>query len=277
MKEESGPQFLQRLDALPVPPGMMGLGALGQAGFAIKAGATIAYIDPYLSDAITTGGGPPRAIPICVEPGAISHAAAIICTHEHADHTDPDTVLPMASASPSAPVFASPQGRDILLEAGLAAERIVLPALGATQTVGDLRITAVPAAHYDFEVDAEGHARWMGFLIEAGGVTLYHAGDTILFPELLEALRRRRIDLALLPINGRDFFREQDQIVGNFNVREVAELCNVLEPKVLIPMHNDLFAANRVPSFELVAELERVRPRQSFHFLQPGEIFVYPG
>ena len=277
MGEHSNANFLGRLDDLAVPPGMMALGALGQAGFAIKAGNTIAYIDPYLSDAITARGGSKREIPIVVPPEQINHAAVVLCTHEHRDHTDPATVLGIVRASPNPPVFASTQGRDALTAAGLAADQITVPVLGEAHTIGDLRITAVPAAHYAFEADAEGHSRWMGFVIEAGGVTLYHSGDTIIVPEQLEAIRDRHIDLALLPINGRDYFREQRNTVGNMNPREVAQLCALLEPRVLIPTHNDLFAANRVNPAELVFELERVAPRQRFHFLQPGEIFVYCG
>ena len=275
--QKKSTNFLRRLDDLAVPAGMLALGALGQAGFAIKGGKTIVYVDPYLSDAITATGGPPRAIDIPVNPAAIANAAAVLCTHEHADHTDPETVLSITRASASAPVYASPQGRDILTRAGLASERIVMPALGEPQTIGDMRITAVPAAHYAYEVDASGHSRWMGFLVEAGGVTLYHAGDTILVPEVMAALERQHLDLALLPINGRDYFREQEDIVGNLNVREVATICSRLHPNVLIPMHNDLFATNRVSPADLVAELDRLAPRQRFHFLQPGEIYVYCG
>ena len=277
LEEQASASFLSRIETLAAPPGTLVVGALGQAGFAIKAGNTIAYIDPYLSDSVATTGGPARLVDIPVDPATISHASVVICTHEHLDHTDPQTVVPLAAASPEAPIFASIQGRQILEDAGIAPDRIVLPKLGVPRTVGDLRITAVPAAHYVYEVDAGDHSRWMGFVIQADGVTLYHAGDTIVVPELLDALTPYRIDLALLPINGRDYFREQQDIVGNLNVREVAELCQRLRPRVLIPMHNDMFAGHRVNPADLVAELERVIPKQRFHFLQAGEIYFYCG
>jgi L-ascorbate 6-phosphate lactonase len=264
--------LVERLNTLPVGPGMLALGALGQAGFAIKAGDTIAYIDPYLSDAVGN-----RAIDIVVDPATIGHADVILCTHEHVDHTDVETIKPLAAASPDAPILASNQGRQILLDGGIAAERISVPVLGEPRQVGEMRITAVPAAHYEFETDDAGHSRWMGFVVEVDGVTLYHAGDTILFPELIEAIRPYAIDLALLPINGRDYFREQADIVGNMNPREVATFCKQFGPRVLIPTHNDLFAGNRVHPAELVLELERVAPRQRYHFLQPGEIYLFCG
>ncbi len=269
--------FKSRIERLEVPSGMVALGALGQSGFAIKAGGMIAYIDPYLSGTVGEAGGSGRAIEIPITPEEVTHADLLLCTHEHTDHTDVNTVMPLAAASPGAPIFVSPQGHTLLRDAGIADERLVLPRLGETQTVGSMRVTAIPAAHYNFEVDAEGHARWMGFVIEVDGVTLYHSGDTIIIPGLIAALEPFRIDLALLPINGRDYFREQQQIVGNMNVREVAELCKLLRPRVLIPTHNDMFARNRVNPADLVAELERVAPRQRFHFLQAGEIYFYCG
>ena len=277
MADQPTPTFIRRIDELNVPRGMLALGALGQSGFAIKAGQTIAYIDPYLSDSFAGIGGPSRRIPIVVEPGSVTHADVILCTHEHIDHTDVDTLVPLAAASPSAPIAGSIQSRDMLAQAGVAADRIQTPTLGQTLTFGDFTVTPVPAAHYDYEVDAEGHSRWMGFVVEANGVTLYHAGDTILVPELIEAISRYRLDLALLPVNGRDYFREQQDIVGNLSPREIAHLCRQLAPRVLIPIHNDLFAENRVNPAELVMELERVVPMQRFHFLQAGEIYLYCG
>ena len=66
-------------------------------------------------------------------------------------------------------------------------------------------------------------------------------------------------------------------VLGAPTAREVAELCSRLHPEVLIPMHNDMFAGNRVNPADLVAELERVAPQQPFHFLHAGEIFLYCG
>jgi hypothetical protein len=37
--------------------------------------------------------------------------------------------------------------------------------------------------------------------------------------KLLHSLERKQIDIALLPVNGRDFFRDADGVVGNLNVR----------------------------------------------------------
>ena len=62
----------------------------------------------------------------------------------------------------------------------------------------------------------------------------------------VERLRALRPHLALLPINGRDFFRETDRnIVGNMDFREAARLATDISVQLLIPMHWELFAHNR--------------------------------
>jgi L-ascorbate 6-phosphate lactonase len=278
-------ELIAQIEGLPVPPGQVALWALGQSGFVIKGGATIAYIDPYLSDSGAAIGAM-RRFPIPIDPGSIQHADVVFATHEHLDHADGPTLGPLMAASPQATLITSPQGREIALQADVSAERIVIPRIGEPVEIAGLTYTAIPASHaasalpiarYAYEADKEGHARWMGFLISCNGVTLYHSGDTILFPELLTALNGQRIDLALLPINGRDFFREQQDIVGNLWPREAVELAVTIEARVLVGCHNDLFAGNRLNPGMLFDELDRHAPWQRCHLLQPGELYLYAG
>src|SRR6185436_7745680 len=156
------------------------------------------------------------------------------------------TLRQLLAASPQATLIASAQGREIALRAGIDPSRIVVPRLGERTRLAGLAYTAIPAAHYSYEVDAEGHSRWMGFLFECNGVSLYHAGDTLVIPELLAALDGRRIDIALLPFNGRDAFRDERGTIGNMWPREVVTLAARLGAGVLIGIHNDLFETNRV-------------------------------
>ena len=278
-------ELIAQIEGLPVPPGQLALWALGQSGFVIKGGATIAYIDPYLSDSGAAIGAM-RRFPRPMDPATIQHADVVFATHEHLDHADGPTLGPLMAASPQATLITSPQGREIALQADVSAERIVIPRIGEPVEIAGLTYTAIPASHaasalpiarYAYEADKEGHARWMGFLISCNGVTLYHSGDTILFPELLTALKGQRIDLALLPINGRDFFREQQDIVGNLWPREAVELAVTIEARVLVGCHNDLFAGNRLNPGMLFDELDRYAPWQRCHLLQPGELYLYAG
>ena len=269
--------FARQVDNLVVPPGQLALWSLGQAGFVIKGGSTIICIDPYLSDVITQQGGPARRFPPPLAPAALENVQLVFTTHEHLDHTDPATLLPLLRASARASLVTSPQGREIALHAGIGEDRVRVPQVGQRVEIGDLAYTAIPAAHYQYEVNGQNQARWMGFLIELNGVTLYHAGDTLVVPELLAALAGIELDLALLPINGRDYFREEQAIVGNLWPREAVQLAQRLAPRVLLGMHNDLFAENRVRPGLLFDELDSSAPFQRCHLLQPGELYLYAG
>jgi len=273
----SSAELIAQIERLAVLPGQLALWSLGQAGFVIKGGSTIAYIDPYLSNSVEQSGGSPRRFPIPLDPATVQHAQIVFATHEHLDHVDPATLGPLMAASPRATLVTSPQGRAIALNADIADERISVPRLGERIEAAGLAYTAIPAAHYAYEFDDVGHSRWMGFLINCNGVTLYHSGDTIVIPQLLAALAGTPIDLALLPFNGRDFFRDQETIVGNMWPREVVELATQLEARVLIGIHNDMFAGNRVNPAMLFDEIERRAPWQRCHILQPGELYLYAG
>lgn len=267
----------QQVNHLDVPAGQLALWSLGQAGFVIKGGSMLVCIDPYLSDAIARQGGPARRFPPPLDPATLTNVQLVFTTHEHLDHTDPETLLPLFTASTQAILVTSPQGREIALQGGIHDSRIRVPQIGQPAKEGDLTYTAIPAAHYQYEVDAQKRARWMGFLIRCNGVTLYHAGDTVVVPELLAALDNVALDLALLPINGRDYFREEQTIVGNLWPNEAVQLAQRLAPRVLLGMHNDLFAENRVRPGLLFDDLDSMTPFQRCHLLQPGELYLYAG
>ncbi|HET9224491.1 MAG TPA: MBL fold metallo-hydrolase, partial [Roseiflexaceae bacterium] len=197
--------------------------------------------------------------------------------HEHLDHHDAQTLAPLLGASPQATLVCSPQSCEIALRAGIEPERIAVPRLGQRAEVAGLAYTAIPAAHYGYEVDEAGRSRWMGFLFECNGVSLYHAGDTVVIPELLAALGGRRIDIALLPFNGRDAFRDERGTIGNLWPREVVALAGRIGAGVLIGIHNDMFETNRVSPGMLFDEIDRQLPFQRCHVLQPGELYLYAG
>ena len=70
-----------------------------------------------------------------------------------------------------------------------------------------------------------------GLLINIGGATVYHAGDTCLFGDMRLIAERNPIDVALLPIGGHYTMDRNDAVVA-------AELVGA---PTVIPMHYDTF------------------------------------
>jgi L-ascorbate metabolism protein UlaG (beta-lactamase superfamily) len=93
---------------------------------------------------------------------------------------------------------------------------------------------------------------------------------------MAEMLASRRIDVALLAVNGRDSRREQMGIVGNMEPHEAAILARSIRAGVAVPMHNDLFAVNRVEDQAVMQAWERHAKDVPLRFLKPGESLTTP-
>lgn len=192
---------------------------LGQSGYIIKSNNSQIIIDPYLSDSVNRAAGRPRMLPVPVKPCEIS-CDAVICTHNHLDHLDPDTVSEM----PDGQFFITTnEGRDVLQSLGKTDVTVLAP--GDSIKTGDFEITAVFAEH---TVEA------FGVIVRAEGKTLYFSGDT-LFNEKLFKIADYKPDITFICINGR---------LGNMNVKEAIVTAEKIGAGINIPNHYDMFESN---------------------------------
>jgi L-ascorbate 6-phosphate lactonase len=260
---------LGRLRDVRPPEGVLALAWLGQAGFVVRSGNAIALVDPFLAP--YEG----RGYESSVSPERAEGVDVVLCTHEHVDHFDADSAPAIAKASPGA-VFVVPTPIvDMVTEAGVSREQVAGIQPGEVLEVADLTIRAVPAMHgvtmedaYGFGEELSGGlVRFVGFVVDAADIRLYHAGDTIHFPGMEDTLQDLSVDLAMLPINGRDPGREARGIVGNLTEREAAWLAGAIGTGTVVPMHYDLFAGNRGYPSRLVESVERDHP--GVHVLVP--------
>jgi L-ascorbate 6-phosphate lactonase len=223
------------------------LRTLGQSGFRLQFGDTVVYIDPYLTDSCATFDGPhlARLAPPPLAPSEVTDADFVFVTHAHRDHCDPDTLVPLARASPKARFVASSAAAKVLAASSIARERVELARESWTPLAEALRVRAVPAAHPVIERDTDGVLLHAGYIFEFGGRRFYHSGDTSLTAELLEALSPYApIDIVFLPVNERNFVREQQGILANMSLREAFYFAAQLGARTLVPMHWDLFGPN---------------------------------
>lgn len=111
-------------------------------------------------------------------------------------------------------------------------------------------------------------------MIQTQALTLLHAGDTIPYEEQVEKTKPFAVDLAFLPINGRDDFRHHLEFEGNFTCEEAADFAVQIGAKLTIPMHYDMFTLNTadVKDFQKAADEKGV----SYRVLNVGEMFVFP-
>jgi L-ascorbate 6-phosphate lactonase len=282
MHESEQISFAEQVRSLDVGQGHLAVWALGQQGYIFKGGGHVVVIDPYLSNYVEEISPPEprgafaRLVPIVVRPEELDMVTVALSTHHHADHCDPRTLIPLLKAAPNARLLASYRARDALVKSGVDAARIEVPHIDeAIHCGGGLTITAIPSAHYEFEPDRPGNPAYLGFIVSLNGVMVYHCGDSVIYDGLLARLKEQQIDIMCLPINGRDWFREQQGLVGNMDYREAAELAFQAGARVLLPGHNDMFAVNRINPAYLVDYVETHHPQQRVHFLRAGELYYF--
>jgi L-ascorbate metabolism protein UlaG (beta-lactamase superfamily) len=164
-------------------------------------------------------------------PGDPAPGDVIFLTHAHDDHFSKDDVEKLRK-----------DGTTIVAPRDVAAElsgdvRIVSP--GDSGEAGGVRFQAVPAYNI-VEGRTDNHPKangWVGYLLELGGRTYYHAGDTDHLPEL-ESLDPQ---VAFLPIGGAGF---------TMDAREAGALAKAMGPDLAVPMHYGGFFPGTAPSSE---------------------------
>jgi L-ascorbate metabolism protein UlaG (beta-lactamase superfamily) len=282
MTTRLGKDLIAQMNSLDVPRGCLAIWSLGQMGFALKGDShDIVHIDPCLTDIVAMkipamSDKFVRAFPPPVEPSQVTNASYVLCSHEHLDHTDQFTLGPLAKASPQAKFVITGWSHASLDEAAIEPMRRIVPVAGQPIQLGNLRLTVVPSAHYQLEHDEQKGYRWFGFLIEWNGVTLYHSGDTIIYPGYVERLRELpRADIAILAVNGRDAYRDSFDVRGNLHPAEAVWLAKELGWDTLIGGHNDLYLWNTIGAGELYDAARKFHPRLKVHTLQPGELYLY--
>ncbi len=236
---------------------------LGQAGFAIRAGDELLFIDPYLSDVLADkyrGRIFPhsRMHPSPVNPSDVTGLSLVLCTHGHTDHMDLGSIPYLQSASD--PLFVVPRSEAVKgVARGIPASRLLGLDAGETfRSRGGISVTAVPAAHEELTTDDHAQSLFLGYVIEVGSRRIYHSGDCAPYPGQADLVRALNVDIALLPVNGRDTHRRDHGVPGNFTLEEAVALCRDADIPALVCHHWGLFEFNSADPADLEQRLSDV-------------------
>lgn len=259
-------QLISQINEAKVKPGSLRIWWIGQEGFVIKSAGLVIYIDPYLSTYAerVTRGRPDEHVrikPAPMQAEKIDHADIVFCTHDHADHIDPESIPVIAAKSPRAQFVVPECALDTMLNLGVEEERIRTMKGDDELQLGGISVHAIPAMHEDFDRHPEKGYPYLSYLMRIDGINIFHAGDTIRYNGQAERLRQYRIDLACLPINGRDDFRHGLDFAGNLDCEEAVRFARDISAALTIPMHYDMFTINTadVNEFSRIADAHRLR------------------
>jgi L-ascorbate metabolism protein UlaG (beta-lactamase superfamily) len=175
---------------------------IGHASFYIKVNGMNVFIDPFkVSDAVK------------------EKADLILITHAHMDHNNRDDIEKVRKSDTK--FIAAQKCLDWKEKNQMAVSKP-----GFKTEFNGIKIEAVPA--YNLRPERlKNHPKeenWVGYIIEADGARLYHAGDTDIIPEMKNL---KNIDIALLPMGG----------TYTMSVEEGIEAAGIVNAKTIVPMH----------------------------------------
>jgi L-ascorbate metabolism protein UlaG (beta-lactamase superfamily) len=190
----------------PPPPAREGITVswIGHSTFLVQTPQGNVLTDPVFSPRIgpVSWVGPRRAIAPGIAFAALPKIDAVLLSHDHYDHCDLPSLRALARRD--APVVVSPLNYAALLRgAGAAADLIELDWWQDRALPWGAGVRLVPARHWcRRSIRGANRRLWGGFLLNAGGRRLYHAGDSGFDPALFREIGRRAgpPDLALIPI-----------------------------------------------------------------------------
>lgn len=191
---------------------------LGQAGLLVETQDMKIMIDPYLSDSVGKLNGNHRRMPI---DESFLHMTldVLICTHNHLDHVDPETVEVLLKTEKPLAVLAPWDGWQALRTYGGNHNYILFNCHTEVTLADGVRVRAVKAEHSDLSA--------IGVILEAEGKTLYIAGDTLYNTEIFADLPQG-IDYAFLPVNGAG---------NNMNAADAKRFADSCGAKTVVPVH----------------------------------------
>lgn len=119
---------------------------------------------------------------------------------------------------------------------------------------GNLTITHVPSRHWGARILKDSHRGYGGFVLKAGGHSVYHAGDTAYFSGFSEIGRRLAPELALLPIGA--YNPPQFRNVHTSPADAMHAFLD-LKARWMIPMHYGTFRLSHEPVDEPLQLLDQ--------------------
>jgi len=204
---------------------------IGHAGFRVELGGLVIFIDPLFSDEF---GGRKLDVKPAWKPSDVKQCDLIFITHEHTDHCDKQGVQEIVERTFCQVVAPKPA----LQMLSISERNKVDVHLGDAFELKGLSVEAVKAVHPQSTYP-------VGFIIKHGKESLYHAGDTYEFADMMKF----SADVAMVPIG------------GSFTMDpfDASKAVNEMKANYVIPMHYNTFDKIRQDPKEFASDVKHAK------------------
>ena len=217
---------------------------IGHASFFLQFAGHSVIVDPNWAN----WHGPVRRIR---QPGLNLHAVPevdlVLVTHAHFDHLH----------KPSLKILRSRAGIVVPRGSGSLVRRLGFPAthemrIWDSLMFDEMEVIHTPSHHWGARFIHDTHRDYGGYIVRAGGKSVFHCGDSAYFDGFKDIAKRCEIDIALMPIGAYESPSGRDV---HMNPEEAVRAFADLGAKVLIPMHYGTFPLGNEPHHEPVERL----------------------
>lgn len=195
---------------------------LGQAGLLFDLDGVRVMIDPYLSNSVEKVEPKNYRRQTIDESYFDIKPDILVLTHNHLDHTDPETLEKLFLKHSGICVLASGNAWQTVRKFG-GNNNYVMFNRGSVWTQNGIRFEAVHAEHSDEMA--------VGVIISYGGRNYYITGDTLYNKKVINDINLP-IDAVFLPING---------VGNNMNMTDAARFAEDIKAKRAVPIHFGMF------------------------------------
>jgi L-ascorbate metabolism protein UlaG (beta-lactamase superfamily) len=255
-----------------VAAGELGVTFIGHSSFLLQIAGKNILVDPVLSKRLIV-------LRRLRRPGIAAEQMPpidmVLVTHAHMDHLDIASLRQVIRTTRHfrghAPEVVVPKGVEDLV-AWLGFARVHEMEWWERLKLQGLEITMTPCQHWGARMFSDMHRGYGGYVIEGGGHSVYHSGDTAYFDGFIEVGRRLGPQVALLPIGA--YFPDTYRAVHT-NPEEAVQAFRDVRAEWMIPMHYGTFRLGREPMEEpvqrLIAEAGRLEIEEKVRVLIEGE------
>jgi len=190
----------------------------------------------------------------------------VLITHAHFDHLNRKSLRQIAANQP----IVVPAGVGDLVH-GLGFEKVYEINWWERLRFPGAAITFVPAKHWGARKVTDHHRGYGGYVIDMGGRTIYHAGDSGYFSGFREIGKKFRPEVALLPIGA---YHGPKFGENHMTPEQALRAFGDLRSKILVPMHFGTYRLSYEPLHEppqrLMEEATRAGRLSDIRFLIEG-------
>jgi L-ascorbate metabolism protein UlaG (beta-lactamase superfamily) len=253
------------LDALfpDLADGQVGITWIGHASFLLQTQGVNILVDPNWAKWL-------KVIKRIKHPGIHLHDLPeidlVLVTHAHFDHLDRKTLRRVAEDQPIVVPF---EVGNLVHDLGFRSVHELH--YWESFQHGPVKITLTPCHHWGARMLHDSHRGFGGFIIEAGGRTIFVCGDTAYFEGFKEIGERFAIDVALLPIGAYDPPSGREV---HMNPEEAMQAFLDLKARRMVPMHYGTFRLSYEPMDE---PPQRLRQHAEKHGLAERISFMTEG